>query len=449
MARDRQPDADTEDLPSAETAFVTRGPTRDDDELAVSRAGALLSLVRPPGVSTTLFRSATEEAREILRLTPVEPGDPEELDGQFETLGEPGRRALDARQYLERRRPASDGADAAEEGFEPVEGQASLASELRAAGPAERDLIEGVQMDVAQDLFATDVLGAQTGRHDAATRLAAASLLDPDPLVQVAAAAAITRFDPGNRLAYAILDAESRYGRPEVAELSRAIIATGRGSETRRVEVEEPAGRRPPEPEVAPDSVLIHGTWARYGKWWQPDGALHRYLSVEEALFPHLYAGRQPFQWSGYFSFRAWKPVKKDWDRQQAADSLAWWAHRKLVERPDLIGHSYGGSLALLATRTEKDVRGLIALSPALHRSTLPDPDHYERVLHVTTKLDLVLLADLSNVRILRTLPRIAEWAMKRTGLLGHGSSHSPALWARSGLTDEVRDSWLPGLTSR
>jgi hypothetical protein len=48
--------------------------------MAVSRAGALLSLVKPPRISMTAFRSVTEEAREVLQLAPVDPDYHERLD---------------------------------------------------------------------------------------------------------------------------------------------------------------------------------------------------------------------------------------------------------------------------------------------------------------------------------------------------------------------------------
>jgi pimeloyl-ACP methyl ester carboxylesterase len=273
----------------------------------------------------------------------------------------------------------------------------------------------------------------------------AAGLLDPDPLVQVAAAAATLRLDPGNPLADAILDEASATESDEIAELSRAVLTTDRESERRRIEIEHPRG----SPDPAADSALVHGTWARRGGWWRPDGRLHHYLCAEEALFPHLYRGPQPFEWSGYFSFRAWKRTSKDWHRQQAADSLAWWSHRKLLAQPDLIGHSYGGSLALLATQAEKQLRGVVLLSPALHRTCLPDPAFYERILHVTAKLDLVLLADLSNARLLSGFRDVTGWRVKRRGLLGHGATHDPRSWASSGLTEHVRSTWLPSLTAR
>jgi pimeloyl-ACP methyl ester carboxylesterase len=266
-------------------------------------------------------------------------------------------------------------------------------------------------------------------------------------LIQVAAAAAALRFDTRNPLAEAILLESDREASDEIAELSRTILIADRRSETRRIEIEHPGGGHT---DPGSDSAIVHGTWARWGRWWRPDGRLHRYLREEEALFPHLYHGSQPFEWSGYFSFRAWAfQVTKDWHRQQAADSLAWWAHRKLTSPPDLIGHSYGGSLSMLATQAEKELRGLILLSPAVHRACLPNPKNYEQALHVTTKRDLVLLADLSIPQLLGDLPNVSAWPVKRKGLTGHACTHDPRVWRDSGLTNHLRNSWLPSLTPR
>jgi pimeloyl-ACP methyl ester carboxylesterase len=316
---------------------------------------------------------------------------------------------------------------------------------IRASSTAERGVVEAEQGQAAQQLFGPRESATEQQRQGAATRLIASSILDADPLVQVAAAGAMLRFDPRNPLALTLLDESSRFSFDDIGQLARAILATARETETRRIEIEHPRGDAPP----APDSVLIHGTWARHGKWWRPGKDLHEYIRVKERLFPDLYTGPDAFKWSAYFSFRAWLPVKTDWDRQQAAASLAWWAERRLIAPPDLIGHSYGGSLALLATRLEKRIRGMVLLSSALHNSCLPDPAYYERILHVTTKLDLTLLADLSNPHLLDHLPNVTEFRMRRKGLLGHGATHDPQSWADSGLTDELRDNWLPSLRPR
>ena len=432
MADGPRSQSDTEELPDAVEAFgADRALRGGEDAVAVSRAAALLSLVRPRHIEPSAYRLVTEEARELIGVEPIEPFGPgrEELAAQLESLGESGSRA--ARQLRPARGPEG-----------PADSQL-IVQDLRGLSAADRDRADAAQSEAAARLFrATET--REPAVSDPAATLIAASLLDDDPLVQVAAAAAALRVDRKNPVAEAILGQAARES-DETAELSRAVLTSDRQDEARVVEIEHPPG----EPDPAADSTLVHGTWARGGRWWQPDGTLHHYLRAEEGLFPHLYVGTDPFKWSGYFSFRAWKEPKMDWNRQQAADSLAWWAHRRLQPSPDLIGHSYGGSLSMMATRAEKKVRGMLLLSPAVHRTCLPDPANYEQILHVRMKLDLVLLADLSTPWLLRSLPRVTEVRVQRKGLIGHSPTHDPRVWRESGLTERVRDGWLPSLGAR
>jgi pimeloyl-ACP methyl ester carboxylesterase len=393
--------SDTEDVPDALAAFQAERPAREDESVVVSRAAALLSLVRPRDTAPEDYRLATEETREVLRVEPVEPFGAE-LSTELEKLGEPGARAA----------------------------------------PGMRDTVAAAQADAATELFSAGAAERAAPRPDATARLIAASLLDDDPLVRVGAAAAALRVDRRNPTAEAILGDAAR-GSSEIAVLSRAVLTNDRQSDTRVVQIEYPAAS--PDPDA--DATLIHGTWARRGRWWQPDGSLFEYLRDETKLFPHLYRGPDPFKWSGYFSFRP--KLEKDWSRQQAADSLAWWTQRRLKPDPDLIGHSYGGSLSMMATQSEKRVRGMVLLSPAVHRTCLPDPANYEQVLHVRMKLDLVLLADVSKPALLNSLPRVKERRLRRRGLTGHSTTHDPEVWRRSGLSDYVRDEWLPMLGPR
>jgi pimeloyl-ACP methyl ester carboxylesterase len=405
VADDPRSQSDTEDLPDALSAFrEERAVRRADDAVSVSRAGALLSLVRPPQLEAGEYRVATEEARELLGVEPVEPFelDREELAAELDELG------------------------------------AGTVSRSR-----RDEAVAAAQAEAATELFG-ESSGQGRGRRDPAAKLIAASLLDEDPLVQVAAAAATLRVESRNPIAEAVLGEATRES-DEIAELSRAILTSDRRNDARAVEIEYPAG----EPDPSADATLIHGTWARRGRWWRPDGTLYRHLRDEEDVFPHLYKGPDPFKWSGYFNFRLWSDPKTDWERQQAADSLAWWAQRRLGPHPDLIGHSYGGSLAMMATQAEKSVRGLVLLSPAVHRTCLPDPAYYERILHVRMKLDLVLLADFSRPGLLRSLPNVVDRRLKRRGLVGHAGTHDPRVWRETGLTDYVRDEWLPSLSPR
>lgn len=400
MADDSRSRSDTEDLPDALEAFrMERRAVREEETFAVSRAAALLSVVRPPQVDVSTYRLATAETHELLGIEPVEPFEGrEELAVELGTLGGAGARAAGRLREERYGRRITDEPSAGPLGDG---GSRWVARELRDVSESERETVDAAQRDAAAQLFQPDAAEHNVPRRNSAARLIAASLLDEDPLVQVAAAAAALRVDKRNPLAEEILADAARAESDEIAELSRAILTNDRGTETRVIEIEYPAGA----PDPAADSTVVHGTWARWGRWWQPDGDLYRYLRDEEALFPHLYRGPEPFKWSGYFAFRVLAKPKKDWNRQQAADSLAWWTHRKLKPHPDLIGHSYGGSLSMMATQAEKKVRGMVLLSPAVHKTCLPDPANYEQILHVTMKADLVLLADLSTPRLLRGRP--------------------------------------------
>ena len=271
------------------------------------RSAALLALVCPPRLLMTAFRAATYEAREILDVEPVEAGTDgrDAVEQHLRDLGSAGERAA---AFLRRVERAREEPDAPSLGLGLSPGGPGAMETVRSLSVAEIEVVESEQGAAARELFAPNTVTRDRPRRTSATRLAAASLLDRDPLVQAAAAAATLRLDPKNPLADAILNEASRDRSDEVAELSRAILATDRESENRRIEVENPRTRK-----VNVDSALLHGTWARRGRWWRPGGDLHQYLSVEAGLFPELYSGGTPFEWSGYFSFRAWKGAKEDW----------------------------------------------------------------------------------------------------------------------------------------
>jgi pimeloyl-ACP methyl ester carboxylesterase len=197
----------------------------------------------------------------------------------------------------------------------------------------------------------------------------------------------------------------------------------------------------------APDTALIHGTWARGKHWWNPSAEFHQFLR-DEAVFPKLYGGADPFKWSGQYAVRRKVlPVGPvDWDRLQAGGLLAWWAERRLAKPPHLIGHSYGASISLSTTQLEKPINGIVALSPAVHDTCLPNPLYYAGILHVRMKLDLVLMADLSGRNLPGHLPRVTARRLPRAGWLGHTATHDPEVWRANALDEFVRDEWLPGL---
>jgi pimeloyl-ACP methyl ester carboxylesterase len=440
MAPDPRAHDDTNELPAPLDAFSLAEPEQQEPtSAAVSRAATLLTLVPPRVSAEAQDELAEREAIERLGIRPLRPFQIEKLE--FESVLESGSgRFFETALALARQRRVGETRKEAQ-GF---------AARMRfiPSTRGELDPIEDMQRDASQELFASR-LGQGPGRDTssaarvAATRLVVASMFDRDLLVRIAAAGVTLRFDETNPVAEGILEDASAAASDELAEFARVALASFRRHLHRRIEIEDfRDGVYPPKP----DAALIHGTWARRGDWWQPGNGLHRFLR-DERVFPELYSGPESFKWSGYFDFRTWSRLAaRDWNREAAGQSLAWWAQSRLVHPPHFIGHSYGASISMLATNAGKRVRGLVLLSPAVHRTCLPDPANYGGAFVVRMPLDLVLLFDRSKISLLQSLPNITELVLPRQGLTGHSATHDPEIWRVNDLHLVVRDQWLPTL---
>jgi hypothetical protein len=464
MADDPQGGSGTEGLPLARDAFLSDERAIDARRAnAITRAAALLSLFPPPGQREMDEYEALTEAR-ALGVSSVGRFEFEKdmSADVLEDMGELGQRAA-----LLLRLPRAERPRGLFQLFAANLDRPSSHSDET------QEPVRALQRESASIVYASEAGFGAPARREAAARLTLASLLDEHPLVRVAAASASLWCDQNNFVAEAILDRRGRED-DEIAELARAGLASARRNPIRRVELESgglggspprlpptrggdgddggEGGDRPastmPGSGGLPDSALVHGTWARGGRWWQPGGGFHTYLR-ETAIFPHLFAESSEFEWSGYFSFRNWFGASVDWDRVQAGSHLAWWAERCLAHSPDFIGHSYGASISMLATSVEKHCRGLVLLSPAVHKTCLPTPEYYEQILTVRMNFDLVLLADRSRPELLTRLPRVEERVIPRRGLVGHAATHDPDVWRAERLGDYVRESWLPLLGDR
>jgi hypothetical protein len=417
----------SDELPQALDAFVTRRPW---PEASITCAATLLTLTPEPWTDFLV-----EETRQELNIPAVRTVD--DLDEVAYRLMErtglgsiAGQSFSEPRDEMAYRRVVESLPNEealSDTGFEPdpelISQQAFFAEAFLPQGSEESD------RDSAASL--------------AATRLAALSMLDPVPLVRVAGAAAVVRVDRENPLANLILADALRNGRDGLSLLAATVIARARGRRYRRVVIESDKANPPGRP----DSVVVHGTWARRrGSWWRPDGIFNRFLR-KERVFPKLYCGVDPFEWSGYYHWRTRIPgTSIDWNRDQAAGSLAWWTHRELSEPPDVIGHSYGASISMRMTGLKKRVRGLVLLSPAVHETCLPDSTNYKGALVVRMKHDLVLLADRSRLELLFDLPNVEMKVLDGGGWLRHSRTHDPRAWRGNKLDLYVRDEWLPKL---
>lgn len=169
----------------------------------------------------------------------------------------------------------------------------------------------------------------------------------------------------------------------------------------------QPAGMKTVGP-----SLLVHGTAAWAGDWWYPGGDFHTY--VRDHVRGDLYNGPHPFQWSGKYS---------DKHRQIAAKRLADWAggDRNLNT---VMAHSYGGVIALLATRHGLSMNELVLLSvPA--ENVGANWDRIGRIVSIRIHLDLVLLAARRRQRF--GMP-VAEHFLP-FWFRSHSDSHDVSVW--------------------
>jgi pimeloyl-ACP methyl ester carboxylesterase len=175
-------------------------------------------------------------------------------------------------------------------------------------------------------------------------------------------------------------------------------------------------------------TLLVHGTLARQEQWWQPGGDFYTYLS---GLLPSLprtprwdapYGLNDRFSWSGGYSSGA---------RSIAANDLLQWASNHGSQKIDLVAHSHGGNVAMLATNSGLTVGELVLLScPALLATYLPDFSRiHGKIVSVRVHMDMVLILDSYVTGATHKFfhPRIEEHTLALW--FDHSKIHSPDVW--------------------
>lgn len=176
---------------------------------------------------------------------------------------------------------------------------------------------------------------------------------------------------------------------------------------------------------AAKDAVLVHGTvLQKHGSpldlWWKPpSGDLHQYL--KNGSMSHLYTSADHFRWSGGWS---------EYAREEAADKLIYWLSSKGIQQPDVIGHSHGCNVSMLASQTT-DLNRLILLSCPVHWSSYR-PGKVQDVLSIRTRWDLVIMADGGAQRFPSGIG-IREHILP-FWFTGHDESHSSGTWKSQNL---------------
>ncbi len=213
-------------------------------------------------------------------------------------------------------------------------------------------------------------------------RILAQGCKSQDHLERNVAATALARIDPGN---------------PALRGLTRPVKKKKKGN-------------------PAQTAMLIHGTWASDGTWWQPGGDFHTYI---KGLRSDLYSAADRFQWTGGYS---------DGARAMAAADLKTWVEGHNESGLDLIGHSHGASVMMLATANGMRAGKLVLLSCPVHVDKyFPNFSHSTSVHSVRVRLDLVILADRGGQKFVD--PRIKENVLPIW--FNHSATHDPAVWKK------------------
>jgi len=287
---------------------------------------------------------------------------------------------------------------------------------LRAATLSETPHYEGAYRDCAERVFAKPLAA-----H--AADLFALCLDHPQALVRIAAAFASMPLTtkPGHNLRILVDGTKSG------DELERALAATGLA----RTYPEHPALRRLSRGRTAPrvkqpreTLMLIHGTWASDQPWYQPGGDFFNFIQSKR---PDLYSAADFFKWTGSWS---------DGARQAAATSLVQWVAAHSEAGLDLMGHSHGANVILLATALGLTMGKALLLSCPVHVDKyFPDFAKLKKpVYSVRVHFDLVILADGGGQRF--NHPDIKEIVLPIW--FDHGASHDPQVWQGNNLAQKT-----------
>jgi hypothetical protein len=262
---------------------------------------------------------------------------------------------------------------------------------------------------------------------EAAAELVEASLNHPQPLVRVSAAAAATDI---------LIDEEAEQAEPIsileegaasedelVRGVARTALARAVPDHPLLARLERP-GEPPLDGATAHTVLLVHGTFARQGSWWQPGGDFHSYLLGEAGL--SVYAAADRYDWSGGYSNAA---------RSLAASQLGTWVSDHGLGGLDLFCHSHGGSVAMEASQNGLDLGQLVLLACPVHRNRYwPDFALINEVLSIRVRFDLVILADRGGQRFRD--PQIREIVLPIW--FNHSATHDPDVWRRHDLPSQL-----------
>ena len=190
-------------------------------------------------------------------------------------------------------------------------------------------------------------------------------------------------------------------------------------------------------------TIIIHGTWAARYSWWRPYDNLWWYLHgrPNQGIRGHaedVYDGSSPFSWSG---------KNDDVSRKLAASELMKWCKNNPTDSLQVIAHSHGGNVAMLAAHMGLEIDRLILLGTPIRYDYLPPTESAPIIKNVISIGD--------RIQGPGTIPRrrgegrtLSESANTSNfiahddgngGTPGHSDLHHVDCWKKSGITDLLR----------
>ncbi|MEO8345486.1 MAG: hypothetical protein ABI607_07310 [Betaproteobacteria bacterium] len=203
-------------------------------------------------------------------------------------------------------------------------------------------------------------------------------------------------------------------------------------------------GAAPGTPTAQRRTVIVHGTWAAGFDWWRDPGAttpkpdnLWNFLKTNLATGPAagLVGAPDEFSWSGGNS---------DFDRRQgASDFLNWWRTIAEPEELDVVSHSHGGNVVMLALAANPALRlrRFVLLGTPARFDCVPRTKQVDELHNVYSAHDWIQVPGsygaqrgegrtqsdhcaATNLHVPYSSPQVSGVAA-----VGHGDLHHPVVW--------------------
>jgi hypothetical protein len=178
-------------------------------------------------------------------------------------------------------------------------------------------------------------------------------------------------------------------------------------------------------------TTVIHGTWATNDDWWKPG---QRFVDEVDKIVGDVYKERDFFFWSG---------ENDDEQRRKAAQDLKTWVNQRLVPKGklQLICHSHGGNVALIASELGLQINNLILLGTPIRTDYTPNMENIKKVYNIYVPWDSIQSAGAferrrGEGRTLADTERILNIAVcdKIGGILeSHSALHDWNVWNNHG----------------